>query len=359
MRLHVICLMIPLVLSCGKPPEEADTSETTLQCDTLRVVCEIGELMGDSLYVFGDITSAEPVPEGVAVLDIHSCLISFFNDQGQYIRSFGGHGEGPGEFLLPIDFAVLSDGRIAVADLMGRKIDILSPEGELLNTLLTDEQILPYRMDAVSDSTFFVYYYSTKPFADQTNMGFQVELWDASGYRSEVWSCRDDYDGADFKFAPGYIQCCTGNGLIYLSLMNDPDFSVYHYSMSGAESLFISGEAVELPADSSDRGYDEPYAYVSFTINDLFVELESEALETRPQVGALGMDGEGRLWVKRGTADWEDWLLYSTTGELVSTGTIEGIPESGRLRYVINEHGAVAWAPYTENYPVLYLLAGE
>lgn len=342
--------------SCGKSSENVTADNGSMVCDTLEVVLEIGELMGDSLYVFGEITSAEPVQEGIAVLDIHSCLISFFNHQGEFIRSIGGHGEGPGEFLLPIDFAVLSDGRVAVADLIGRKIEILSSDGELLNSLSTGQQILPYRMDAVSDSSFFVYYYSTEPFADRTNLGFQVELWDTSGYLGDIWSYREDYDGAGFSFAPGYINCCTADGLLYLSLMDDQDFRLFLCSESAADSLFICGEAVSVPADSADIGYDEPYAYVSFTTGGLFVELESEPLEFRPQIGALGSDPEGRIWVRRGTVDDEQWLIYNESGELCSSGTITGMPENQRLRYVFNEYGAVAWAPYTEDYPVLYLL---
>lgn len=138
--------------------------------------------------------------------------------------------------------------------------------------------------------------------------------------------------------------------------MSNPEFLIDRLSLSGIDSEFITGEAEAIPSDSSDTDYDEPYAYVSFTINGVFVELESESLEFRPQIGALGMDGEGRLWVRIGTTDDEKWLLYSSDGEFCSTGTITGIPETGRLRYVVNEFGAVVWAPYTEDYPVLYVL---
>lgn len=346
-------------LSCRTPSGNTVQALDAVVCDTLKIVHEIGKLMGDSLYVFGEITSAEPVSEGVAILDIHSCRISFFNHQGEFIRYVGGHGEGPGEFLLPIDFAVLSDGRIAVADLIGRKIDILSGDGEFIRTLTTGEQILPYRMDAVSDSTFFIYYYSTEPYGEEVSLGFEVELWNTSGFVGNVWSSRREYNGGDFSFSPGYTQCCAGNGSVFLSFMDNPEFCIERHSLSGIDPQFITGEAVALMSDSSDTGYDEPYAYVSFTINGVFVELESESLDFRPQIGALGMDREFRLWVRLGTTDEEKWLLYSSDGELCSTGTITGIPETGRLKYVINEYGAVAWAPYTEDYPVLYVLSSE
>ena len=87
--------------------------------------------------------------------------------------------------------------------------------------------------------------------------------------------------------------------------MSDPDFCIERHSETGIDSEFITGEAEAIPSDSSDSGYDEPYAYVSFTINGVFVEPESEPLEFRPQIGALAMDG----WVRRGTEDEETPLL--------------------------------------------------
>lgn len=351
--------MVLLFLSCGEVPEESAAGPSALSCDTLAVVCEIGELMGDSLYVFGEITSAEPVPEGVAVLDVRTCRISFYNREGLFTRSVGGHGEGPGEFLLPIDFAVLADGRIAVADLMSRRIDILSSNGELLNSLSTDRQILPYRMDTVSDSTFFVYYYTTQRNEEKAELGFQLEVWNTSGFQAELWSYREEFNGSDFKFAPGYIQCCAAPGGVYISQMDDSDFAVHKYSILQPPALFIDCESEEVPADSADVGYDQMYVWVSMMNGDQVVELESEPLEFRPQTGAMGLDSQERLWIRKGTTDSEEWLIYSSTGELVSNGTVTGISDSGRLRYVINEYGAVAWAPHTEDYPVLYLLSGE
>lgn len=349
-----------LLVGCGEERPEEPQAEPETTVDTLSVRVTIGEMMGDSCYVFGEIASAVPTAgSGVAVLDVYGCDLSFFDSTGTFIRSIGGRGEGPGEFLLPLDFAILEDGRIAVVDLVNRRIDILSPEGELLNSLVTEYGMLPFNMAAVSDSTFMIYYYSTRPGENGFDMGFNLEIWDTSGFRDEIWSWRSDYTGADFSFIPGYLTCCAESGVIYHSMMDNLEFSIDYVDIGDGTSGFISGEAAAVEADSSDTGYIEPKVFVNYSSEDAPVDLESESLIYRPQVGAMGVDCSGRLWVRKGTTDAEEWLIFEEGNELVGSGTITGIPEDGRLDYVINRHGAVAWAPFTDEYPRVFLLSAD
>jgi hypothetical protein len=349
-----LCLLF-LLAGCDTPEVHAPAS-----IDTLTVSCEIGEMMGDSNYVFGEIASALPIRGGgVAVLDIYGCDISFFDSSGTFIRSVGGRGEGPGEFLLPLDFAILEDGRIAVIDLVNRRIDILSDDGELLSSLETGYSMLPFRMAAVADSSFMIYYYSTRPSGDSFDMGFNLEIWDTSGLQQEIWSWRNEYTGTDFQFSPGYLTCCSGNGSIYLSQMDSREFFIDFTDVSDGSSGFITGEAVLVEADSTDEGYIEPKVYVYYESENAPVDLESEALFYRPQAGSMGVDGDGSLWVRNGTTNDEEWLIFDQAGNFLRMGTIIGIPEQDRLEYVINRHGAVAWAPFTEEYPKVFLLSAD
>ncbi len=334
--------------------EESDPE----QIENIEYVCDVGEMMGDSNYVFGEIASALPTPGGgVAVLDLYSCKISFFDSTGLFIRSIGGKGEGPGEFLLPLDFVILEDGRIAVSDLVNRRIDILSEDGELLNSLETGNAMLPFKMSAVADSSFMIYYYSTRPNGDNFDMGFNLEIWDPTGFKQEVWSWRSPYTGSDYTFSPGYISCCSGNGKIFYAGMDNSAYSIDFVDTADGSSGCISGEATSIEADSSDTGYIEPKVFVNYSIGDALVDLESQPLSNRPQIASMGVDSENRLWARKGTTNSEEWLLYSPEGGIVCEGRITGIPEAGRLTYVINENGAIAWAPFTEEYPRVFLLS--
>ncbi len=358
-KILISCCFLSVLSGCGGENPEV-TVEPPARIDTLAVSCEIGEMMGDSSYVFGEIASAHPIPGGgVAVLDIYGCDISFFDSSGRFIRSIGGRGEGPGKFLLPIDFAILDDGRIAVIDLITRRIDILSETGDFLNSLETGYAMLPFKMSAVADSSFMIYYYSTRPSGDSFDMGFNLEIWDTSGLQQEIWSWRSEYTGADYLFSPGYITCCSGNGSVYFSQMDSNEFLIDFVNVQNGISGSISREAFHVPADSTDTGYIEPKVFVNYSSEDTPVDLESEVLCNRPQIGSMGVDGASRLWVRDGTTDDEVWLIFGSEGECTHYGTITGIPEVGRLDYNINQYGAVAWAPFTEEHPRVFLLSAD
>jgi len=352
-------LLLLLFLGCGTAGNHAPSPAENMIRDTLHVAQEVGELMGDSLYVFGEVTRVVPVSEGFAVLDVYSCRISFYDRNGQYLRHIGGRGEGPGEFLLPLDFAVLDHGRTAVVDLVGRRIDILSQSGELVRSLPTGGQMLPFSMGCIADSTFFVYYYSSRLSSEEINLGYQIELWNPQGLIGEAWSFRGDYCGDDFRFSPGYAECCPGYGGVLYTLMEDSDLNVFLACRDRTDSVLVSVPGTNIAADTSDTGYDEKHAWVSFTVGDTRVDLASEPLEVRPQAGALGVDTENRLWVRNGTVDDEEWFIFSPQGEHTGYGVIQGLPAGQRYRYSINHWGAAAWSPYTEDCPVFYILSSD
>ncbi len=356
----VLCIvLLSIFTGCGEVEVEMVEEIDQQPVENIEYASTVGEMMGDSNYVFGEIASALPTQNGgVAVLDLYSCKISFFDSNGLFLRAIGGKGEGPGEFLLPLDFAILDDGRVAVTDLVKRRIEILSEDGELLNSIETGNAILPFSMVAVADSSFMIYYYSTRSDGEDFDMGFNLDIWDTTGFKEEIWSWRSAYTGLDFVFSPGYISCCSGNGKIFFSLMDNSDFSIDFVDTMDGSSGCIVGEAIEeVEVDSSDVGYIEPKVYVNYSTGGAVVDLESESISFRPQVGSLGFDYQNRLWVRKGTTNQEEWLLYNQDGEIACEGRITGIPENGRLNYVINEHGAIAWAPFTEEYPRVFLLS--
>jgi len=56
-----------------------------------------------------------------------------FSARGELIRSWGGPGGGPGQFMLPHGIAIHRDGRIFVCDRENERIQIFSPDGEFLD----------------------------------------------------------------------------------------------------------------------------------------------------------------------------------------------------------------------------------
>jgi hypothetical protein len=64
------------------------------------------------------------------LLDSQLHQINVYSSDGEFIRSMGREGEGPGEFRRPNDMMFLPDGNIGVMQSMPGKIVVLSPEGD-------------------------------------------------------------------------------------------------------------------------------------------------------------------------------------------------------------------------------------
>jgi hypothetical protein len=70
----------------------------------------------------------------IYIADDSDMAIKVFNDKGQYLRTIGRKGSGPGEFVQIADLAILPDGRLLVTDFETRRTSFFSPEGQFLSS---------------------------------------------------------------------------------------------------------------------------------------------------------------------------------------------------------------------------------
>lgn len=66
----------------------------------------------------------------VYLLDSQLNEVQVYSPQGEYLRTIGREGEGPGEFRRPGGMFITGDGRIAVMQMMPGRIILLTPDGE-------------------------------------------------------------------------------------------------------------------------------------------------------------------------------------------------------------------------------------
>ncbi|MGH2609937.1 MAG: NHL repeat-containing protein, partial [Tepidiformaceae bacterium] len=63
------------------------------------------------------------------VTDTGHARIQVFSASGEFVRSIGSRGDGPGEFDEPVGLAIADDGTVFVADMYNRRVVMLNADG--------------------------------------------------------------------------------------------------------------------------------------------------------------------------------------------------------------------------------------
>ena len=94
-----------------------------------------------NLYIV-DGSGGMSLGDGTRVLGLGSAStrILVFDASGSFVREFGTSGEGPGEFKMPTDFAVMRDGTTIVSDLGHRAYQLFDANGSFLRMVRGSEE---------------------------------------------------------------------------------------------------------------------------------------------------------------------------------------------------------------------------
>lgn len=98
---------------------------------TLDIDLSIGTLEGDSLLMFGFIQQmAVDAGGGIYAFDGQVPVLRYFDARGQYVRTLGREGSGPGEYHdVALGLAVRSDGRLVMRDPRNGRLNVYEPDG--------------------------------------------------------------------------------------------------------------------------------------------------------------------------------------------------------------------------------------
>jgi hypothetical protein len=96
------------------------------------------------------LTSAVDKKGCVYVCDIDANNIKKFNAKGEYVKTIGKEGQGPGDFNTPLDIEVVQD-RLVVWESMNMRISILNLDGDFIKSILYNSAQLgwPYEIKAL------------------------------------------------------------------------------------------------------------------------------------------------------------------------------------------------------------------
>ena len=112
---------IPTGLEGDELEDWVDARDALRRSAMVVTIGKLGEVGDDETDIFGWVADAKFDADGnVVVLDRMARDVRVFDVAGRFLTEFGGNGDGPGEFRDPFGLAILSGGRIVVADRRGR-----------------------------------------------------------------------------------------------------------------------------------------------------------------------------------------------------------------------------------------------
>ena len=301
----------------------------------LRELWRVGGESEDEGQFFGVIGALDVGPDGtVFLLDRQLAEVKLFTADGEYIRTIGREGEGPGEFRGPSDIFLTPDGNVAVIQIMPGKIVLLSREGEprgdlplgssedgfrqslWLGSSLGDRIVLEsagMRMDKEkAERTVLLASYSTQGdeisrfWTNSSELNFaKLEIDERKGLRP-TWSLGPD----------GRVYAVTTFGAYEIRVFG-PEGHLDRIVTREFEHLDrTSREMEEAKSGFIIRGPVDPTIYVS---------------DYHPDIEGLYPQADGSLWVltSRGSRDGRDgsigtFDLFDARGRFVRQVTLLG-----------------------------------
>lgn len=102
---------------------------------TLSGELTLGTDQDEDEYMFGRIADAAQVGDRIFVLDVRPPVLRMYDVDGRYLATVAGEGDGPGEFRHPRGLEVHPiDHRLYITDANMNRVNVYSPQGEILDT---------------------------------------------------------------------------------------------------------------------------------------------------------------------------------------------------------------------------------
>lgn len=373
-KMFVQAVMIPLgILSvaCGGDGDGKDAggaAPATACPDTLVLGLQdtIGLEMGDSAYVFGMILeSGHGMGGEIVVLDVQRSCLSIYSPEGDFLHNVGSPGPGPGEFQVPINFAVMSDGGFAVADAMAGNISFFGPDGEYTGMMdgffpmppmfieggpdgsLVGQSMAMVMADREMEATMDICKWSDSTGADLVYLSIPVEL-DMQGGGRATTARRGPQ--VDFAVDP--------EGRVFIAEISDTLFSVKGCLPGGEEFLFIEETVERTPLTQEEIDAGTLNLSIRVTNGEATSDMErvNNVYPWRNVIESIGVDGEGRIWVEMGNTDRPLFRVYDMSGELLFLAVTD-VPFTPVTRptFTVDGYGILACDRDPLDYPRVYI----
>jgi len=360
-----------LATGCGEQADEPQTQATieepTLSVDTLllTVTDTIGVEMGDSTHVFGMLMRVGHDTDGnILALDMHKACLSVFSPDGEFISYIGAPGPGPGEFQIPLDFAVFPEGGLAVTDAISRVISYFDPEGNYIESMEGFFPAPPMSIEGASGGSIIGQHMPMVMSEEMTEVNLNLSRWTDDpepdiNYMSVPMEMDFSGDGMQVQRGPEFDFAVGPDGSILVAIISDTAFALKGYTLEGEEFLSLHEELERTPMTQEE--IDAGALGLSIMINNGSAEAGMDRMDNtypwRNVIGSIGVDSQSRIWVELSYTDTPVFEVYDYSGELlfVAVPDVE-FPQVGRPAFKVDAGGIIGFDRDPLDYPKLYIL---
>ena len=346
-------ITLPILLlaaACGGPGEawvEPHPERLALTVtDSLQVP--------DSLLI-GSVSDALLLEDGsMVILDMPGCRLLVFGPDGTFLRTVGRSGSGPGEFSMPAYMALLDDGNLIVADMTASSMTLFDDQWNCIEVRRGWGPIVPILLSGASEGTYTALLCEMEVDGGALSVRRRVGRFGADPEPEVVYLDQvAPVDMADpsslyreILFA--VVLAADREGRVFTSNRSGENWTV-HGSYAGGEQIMELSLAIPPVLKTEAELQDEiawMAAYAAATDDGFLLEWEPDPL--RPMVEELGVDGEGNLWVKRGTEVHPVFDVFDRAGDHVATAELD-LPGTASWTFRFGGNRVLAWPVDPEN----------
>lgn len=329
----------------------------------LAVTDTIGVELGRPEYVFGHIVEAARDSQGnVLILDTSTMSVRKYSERGDFLTSAGRQGTGPGEFQMPGGMTVLGNDVILVSDMGAGAVSVFDDSLQWRRNITGFFPRPPFTMTTAGDSAFvgmMPAFNREEGLRGYSIARLEMEPEPLAVYAEEMRPFDPSMMGPQSDDdQPVFTSDNTGR--VFVGWPGTDEVRITGYLEDGEEYLSIE-EGIERVEKTPEELAAEREDFEEFTSRTgrriSRADVPFQPVPYRRAVSELGVDADGRLWVRLGTYRYPFWNVYGMDGELLFTASLElDDPDIDQMSVRITENGAAAWVPDPVTWPRVFVV---
>ena len=359
MNRGLLLIMAALIFGCSAPDPAVSENDGS---NTLEPEFSFGVELGDSTLMFGALETVLYDSNGnIAVLDMAAANIRIFSPEGDYLRTIGRRGNGPGEFQRPLGMVLLGNGSLAVIDPWGEGFTEINSSYVQTGVLLDIHSNVHLGMCAV-DSSDIVALRVSESTSEEPAFPITIGRYGMSTEPSVVYWQKEysvvtpqDISLAMRDFSNVYWTADRETQEVYVAPYEDNAYIVYRYAPDGELIGTIEMDIEQVPTTEEEKGEAAAYLRARLaTLNGRDMGIEIEPYPNRRTIEGLGFDGQGYLWVRRGTELPVRLDRWTPSGEFAGSYTV---PDSDPYwRFSFCNDGILAYNENPDDYQRIFVM---